>query len=189
MYRTQDIQKNEKFLKEIQDDRKSCIYYKTSVYLLDLYKFLRESTKEIIEVSVGNCISDVMVIVDNFKDNKEILDFFRNIITIRKVDTVKYHDLFIASYNKSSNINQNRYVIQQEIKVVKPKLIISFVDLKEINIGSAIAKQIDKDRFYRMCYLMKECTEEKQELKELKIYVWNKIKDLFKYVKPLNTEG
>ena len=178
MYRTQNEEKNKQFLNHTFNDNKSSLYYKVSMYLLDLYEYLRKSTGETIEIGVGNCLSDVMIIIDKNKNSKDILDFFRNILTSKNMKK-KFHNVFITPFEKSSNKDKNKYVIQQEIKVIKPKLIISFVDINDINVDNAQIEYIDRETFNRMYYLMNNGTEDTiQELKELKINIWNKIKNI-----------
>ena len=153
-------------------------YFKANIYITDLFNYLREVTnKEKIQVSRGNCLSNVMIIIDDLEENSNVLVFFRTIIT--KLNK-KFHNIYFAPKNKSSLQYENNYVLECEMNYLKPKYILSFANISGRNIKSnSQVVFLDIKDFNEMYSLMNKDIlqkDEKEKLLKLKTKLWAKIK-------------
>lgn len=168
---------------DVDTARSSYKYFVINDYINRLNDYLRNATKEIVQIGSGNVLSNGIIVIDDMND-KNVIDFLREIF--KKVN-VKCYDFYITSANKSSNAQLNRQVLQKEFQVIKPKVIVTFSNISGIDTCGAEVHSINYD--YLKCYLAYRdktlSAEDQNKLNKIKNYIWSNLKHIFKGYTPL----
>lgn len=129
MYRIEDKEFISKFKKHINkyeaDKTTSYDLYYRNAYLYDLWDCFISKTKETLLTGRGNVLSDIVFL---FKDTSDYA-FVNFISGILNSEDINMDDVYMTYLNKSTSKSVNKYILDKEIHLLKPKFIICFNDL------------------------------------------------------------
>jgi hypothetical protein len=158
-------------------------YYNKAHNIADLHNKILMKNKDIqkyFSCGYGSHNPEVLLIYNNYNIPKQI-DYIRVICEKIKYN---YYDLYITPIEKTKILTpkQHEYIVNEEIKILKPKKIFLF-SKEELQLQHDNITTIDMNNYYNML-LLTDTAKTPEEIKDLnnsKLIFWNQFKDIQNY--------